>query len=50
MSVTHPNAVFAPASRRSFVEKHPQLAPFLVGVAIVALSVIVSLAFTGLPA
>lgn len=50
MSVTHPDAAIAPSSHRSFVEKHPQLAPFLVGTAIVAVSTIVALAFTGLPA
>ena len=51
MSVTHPETVAAPSlAPRDFIERHPQLAPFLVGVAIVAVSIAVSLSFTGLPA
>lgn len=49
MSVTHPNAVLAPAARRGFVRRYPQLAPFLVAAAIVVASIAVSLAFMGLP-
>ncbi len=50
MSVTHPDARVAPVPRHNLAERHPQLAPFLVAAAIVAVSVLVSLAFTGLPA
>ena len=49
MSVTHPNAAFAPATRPSFARRFPQLAPFLVAAAIVAVCITVALAFTGLP-
>jgi hypothetical protein len=50
MSVTHPNATFAPASQRSFADRYPQLSPLLVAAAIVVVSITVALAFTGLPA
>jgi len=50
MSVTHPNAGFAPVSNSSFASQHPQLAPFLLAVGIVAISIVVALSFTGLPA
>ena len=50
MSVTHPNADFAPAKRHDLASERPQLAPFLVAVAIFVVSGIVALVFTGLPA
>jgi hypothetical protein len=50
MSVTHPSAGFAPVTRHGFASNHPHLAPFLVAVAIFAVSATVLLAFTGLPA
>lgn len=49
MSVTHPNASFAPAPQQGFVDKHPQLAPFLVAMAVFVLSAATALAITGLP-
>ena len=49
MSVTHPNVAFAPATQRSFANRYPQFAPFLVAAAIVVVSITVALAFTGLP-
>jgi len=49
MSATHPAAVIAPHAG-DFVERHPQLAPFLLAVGIIAVSIVVALAFTGLPA
>ncbi len=49
MSVTHPTASLAPAYQR-FADRHPQLAPFLVAVAMAFVSVLVSLAITGPPA
>ncbi len=49
MSVTHPDAGLVSAPRRSFVQDHPQFTPFLAAVAIVVVSIVVSLAFTGLP-
>ena len=45
MSVTHPGADFAPVKRHDLASEHPQLAPFLV-----AVSAVVALVFTGLPA
>jgi hypothetical protein len=50
MSVTHPNVTFAPAPRRSFADRYPELAPFLTAAAIFAASIAVALVFTGLPA
>jgi hypothetical protein len=50
MSVTHPDAGLAPAERRGLVSDHPQLMPFLVAVAIFAVTVAVVLSFIGLPA
>ena len=50
MSVTHPHADFSTVERHGFTAGHPHLAPFLVAVAIFAVSVVVALAFTGLPA
>jgi hypothetical protein len=50
MSVTHPSADFAPVKRHDFASEHPQLAPFLVAVAIFAVSAVLALMFTGLPA
>jgi hypothetical protein len=49
MSVTHPNSTFASARQRSFADRYPQLSPFLLAAAIVAVSIAVALAFTGLP-
>jgi hypothetical protein len=49
MSVTQ-YVGFAPAPHPGLTERHPQHAPFLLAVAIVAVSVGVALAFTGLPA
>lgn len=49
MSVTHPSTGFAPAAGAGFASQHPQLAPFLLAVAIVTVSIVVSLAITGLP-
>lgn len=49
MSVTHPGEMAVPAKRRSLVDSHPQLTPFLVAVTIFVVSVAVSLSFTGLP-
>ena len=50
MSVTHPHADFAPVKRHDFASEHPHLAPLLVAVVIFAVSAVVALAFTGLPA
>jgi len=50
MSVTHPDARIASAPHHDFAGEHPQLMPFLVAAALVAVSVVVALAFTGLPA
>ena len=50
MSVTHLPTDFATVERHGFVAGHPHLAPFLVAIAISVVSVVVSLAFTGLPA
>jgi hypothetical protein len=50
MSVTHPHADFSTVDRHGFATSHPHLAPFLVAVAIFAVSAVVALAFTGLPA
>ena len=50
MSVTHPHADFSGIEHHGFAAGHPQLAPFLVAVAIFAVSAVVALALTGLPA
>ena len=50
MSVTNPDAGFAPAERHSLASDHPQLMPFLVAVAIFAVTVAAVLSFIGLPA
>ncbi|HET7883864.1 MAG TPA: hypothetical protein VFL55_23455 [Acetobacteraceae bacterium] len=50
MSATYPATGLRPAERYGFVADHPQLAPFLVAVAIFIVSVLVALGFTGLPA
>jgi hypothetical protein len=50
MSVTHPNADFTTAHARDFAARHPQLAPFLVALAIFVVSAAVILACTGLSA
>ncbi len=50
MSVTHSNANLTTAPSHYFARQHPQLAPFVVAVAFVAVSILVALAFTGLPA
>ena len=49
MSVTHPSVTFASVPKNSFADRYPQFAPFLVAVAMVAASIVVSLAITGLP-
>jgi hypothetical protein len=48
MSVTHPSETFS-SSHKEFLAGHDQLKPFLLAVAIFAVSVAVVLAFTGLP-
>jgi hypothetical protein len=50
MSVTHPDAGFAAAKHHGFASDHPHLMPFLVAVAIFAVTVAVVLSFIGLPA
>jgi hypothetical protein len=50
MSVTHANADLVPAPSHHFADRHPQLVPFIVAVALFAASLVVALAFTGLPA
>jgi hypothetical protein len=50
MSVTHPNASFATVPSQHFADRHPQLAPVLVAIGLFAVSLLVALAFTGLPA
>ncbi len=50
MSVTHANADLVTAPPHGFADRHPQLAPFIVAVALFAASLFVALAFTGLPA
>jgi hypothetical protein len=49
MSVTHPSTTFAPVPKNSFASRYPQFAPFLVAAAIVAVSIVIALTFTGLP-
>jgi len=49
MSVTHPHPTLTTAPSHRFEDQHPQLAPFLVAVALFAASLLVALAFTGLP-
>jgi hypothetical protein len=49
MSVTHPDTVLPTVSSHRFADQHPQLAPFVVAVALFAASLVVALAFTGLP-
>ena len=49
MSVTHPDIAFTPATQPGFAQKHPQLAPFLLAVVILAVATIVALSLTGLP-
>jgi hypothetical protein len=50
MSVTHPDARLATVPSHRFADQHPQLAPFAVAVVLFAASLVVALAFTGLPA
>jgi hypothetical protein len=50
MSVTHPDPSLATVPSHHFADQHPQLAPFVVAVALCAASLLVALAFTGLPA
>ena len=51
MSVTHPTTATIPvAQTHDFAQRHPQLAPFLVAVAIVTVSILAALVVTGLPA
>ena len=50
MSVTHVESrVVSVPSHRNFAADHPQLAPFLLAVAMVTVSILVALMFTGLP-
>jgi hypothetical protein len=49
MSVTHPDTILPTAPSHRFADQHPQLAPFVVAVALFAASLVVALAFTGLP-
>jgi hypothetical protein len=49
MSVTHADTSLATVPSHNFAQRHPQLAPFAVAVAFVAVSILVALAFTGLP-
>ena len=50
MSVTtHSDALIHPASRRHFAERHPQLAPFLLAVAMFIAIGGAALLITGLP-
>jgi hypothetical protein len=49
MSATHPAIRFVPAGQHGFTTDHPQLAPFLVAVAMFIVSGLVALGFTGLP-
>jgi hypothetical protein len=49
MSVTHPDAAFAPPPQHAFADRHPQFAPFLLAMAILVVAVVGSLALTGLP-
>jgi hypothetical protein len=50
MSVTHPEASLATVPSNHFADEHPQLAPFAVAVVLFAVSLLVALGFTGLPA
>jgi hypothetical protein len=50
MSVTHPDASLTTVPSHHFADQHPQLAPFAVAVVLFAVSLLVALAFTGLPA
>jgi hypothetical protein len=50
MSVTHPDAALTASPSRRIADQHPQLAPFAVAVVLAAVSIVVSLAITGLPA
>jgi hypothetical protein len=50
MSATQSDVVSAPAPSRRFADLHPQVAPLLVALGIAIVSVLVSLAITGLPA
>ena len=50
MSMTHPNASLPTVPSHHFAGQHPQLAPFVVAVVLFAVSLLVALAFTGLPA
>ena len=49
MSVTYPDENLV-RERRRFASDHPQLAPFLVAMAIFVVTGVIALAFTGLPA
>ena len=50
MSVTHPVAGLVDVKHRGLASDHPQLMPFLVAMAIFAVTVTVVLSFIGLPA
>jgi hypothetical protein len=49
MSVTHPTTSFATTRRAPTPPDRQQLMPFLIGMAIVAVTVALALAVTGLP-
>jgi len=50
MSATHPHVAIPAPEGPGFTERHPQLAPFLVGMAMFLAAGAVALLFTGLPA
>jgi hypothetical protein len=50
MSATHPSSSFPAKTHGSFAANHPQLAPFLLAMAVFVVCGIVALAITGLPA
>jgi hypothetical protein len=49
MSVTHPTATFETTPRQSLASDRQQLLPALIGAAIAAVTILISVAFTGLP-
>ena len=49
MSLTYPTAA-GQSAPKDFLAGHDQLKPFLLAVAMVTVSILVALAFTGLPA
>lgn len=49
MSVTHPTANFETTHHEGVASDRQQLMPALIGAAIAAVTILISLAFTGLP-